>query len=82
MRFDAGIVVPLAILVAAAAAAAWLLSGTWLVSGLSHTDVRLTAVPPVGQGGQWVDRSVVSEAEELAHARGSRDDPARPTGSN
>jgi len=33
MRFDAGIVVPLVILVAAAAVAAWLLTGTWLVSG-------------------------------------------------
>ena len=31
MRFDAGIVIPLVIIVAAAAVAAWLLSGTWLI---------------------------------------------------
>jgi len=82
MRLDAAIVIPLVILIAAAAVAVWLLSGTWLVSGRSHTDVPLTAVSLVGQGGQWADQSVVSEAEELAHARGSRDDPARPTGSD
>ena len=69
MRFDAGIVVPLVILIAAAAVAAWLLSGTWLVSGRTHMDVPLTAVSLVGQGGQWADQSVVSEAEELAHAQ-------------
>jgi hypothetical protein len=31
VRFDAAIVIPLVILVVAAAMAAWLLSGTWLV---------------------------------------------------
>jgi len=31
MRFDAGIVIPLVVLVAAVAVAAWLMSGTWLV---------------------------------------------------
>jgi hypothetical protein len=31
MRFDAGIVIPLIILIAGVAVAAWLLSGTWLV---------------------------------------------------
>ena len=31
MRIDAGIVIPLVILIAAGAVAAWLLSGTWLI---------------------------------------------------
>lgn len=31
MRLDAGIVIPLVILIAAVAVAVWLLSGTWIV---------------------------------------------------
>ena len=39
MRLDAGIAIPLVILIAAAAVAAWLLSGTWLVGGAGRADV-------------------------------------------
>jgi hypothetical protein len=36
MRLDAGIVVPLVVLIAAAAVPAWPLTGTWLVGGGDH----------------------------------------------